>query len=211
MTMGQARAKQTVRPKGPSRVPHLIGIVTEVAREKKPEPQSGPPTLDTWVSTELPPKFAAVHALFPVPFLSNKWFKLINTQVAKGAAKWKFGSTTEDFEKFEAYVAWAKGIHSEMNPAWSNLANFPVIYTPIHREFPAVFMTPKWKKMVDTQKKLKQDGKFKDVDTWKLFKSYCVWADGYAHLMQRRAEAHARGEVFFLDRPPAKPEGSGPL
>ena len=220
-----ARTKQTAR-KMPSKVPILKVVHVQqtaskkpskvaspkVVREKPPkspplapEPSAPEPNMDTWVATELPPEFACIHPRFQdVIFLSREWFAKVNKELTK-KTRGMFTDQVE-FQRFDAYANWAKGIHDHMNPRHSILATFPNEYTEIHKLFPAPFMSPKWKDMISAQKRRWPRGFFTTKKEWKHFEKYCEWAEGYNIVMKRREEHYKDPETkntyFLLDEYP---------
>ena len=204
-----ARVKQTACADKPRVGPSLIGVVKpkpvkpkkspvpkpvkpKAVKPKKPQPVK---TQKNKASTikDLPACFAEIHSLFPEPFLSPEWFKLIDIQLSTGVQAEGHFKTEQECEHFRDYVAWMKYYANIVAPIPepSRVVNMPFKFAKVHKEFPEKFLSPEWFELINVQQTcmlMGERGVLKNSSRATLFGEYITWAKDYAKLLGSLSE-----------------------
>jgi hypothetical protein len=209
-----ARTKQTARP-NPNRPrvgPSLIGVVkpepvkpkkspvpkpakVKPAKAKKspvPKPVKAPKNKASTIKA-LPACFSEIHRLFPEPFLSLEWFKLVGIQLCTGVQAEGHFKTEQECEHFRDYVAWTEYYANIVAPIpeASRVVNMPFKFAKVHKLFPEKFLSPEWFELINVQQTcmlMGNRGVLKNSSRATLFGEYIAWAKDYAKLLGSLSE-----------------------
>ena len=165
------RKKKVVKPVKP-----------KVVKPKVVKPKKAPKQEASTIEV-LPACFAEIHRLFPQPFLSPEWFKLIGVQQSAGIGGGLF-KTEQECEHFRDYVAWMKYYASIVDPIpeASRVVNMPLKFAKVHKAFPAEFLSAEWFELINVQQismLMGHKGVLKNSSRAVLFGEYLTWAKGY--------------------------------
>ena len=155
-----------------------------------PKPVKAPKNKASTIK-DLPACFAEIHSLFPEPFLSPEWFKLIDIQLCpetEGHFK-----TEQECEHFRDYVAWMKYYANIVAPIPepSRVVNMPFKFAKVHKAFPEKFLSPAWFELINVQQTcmlMGERGVLKNSSRATLFGEYITWAKDYAKLLGSLSE-----------------------